>query len=354
MHARRLCSSNNCKEIWSNRTSTVNVCTIAVRWASAVDTTSTEVWSTTAFFSCSARRPTAGPVQKQYALDGISIFHPPPTIAQRAVCHSCKVFRSTMKGTKESDMYGQAKLFFFGFSRGWSGYQPEPNPSSAGSSEQIRKPSSSKESTSSPLEEEQRSRSQSVTICDCAQFYSRVQHRTHRRTEVSVYHALCFTEVVVKMSGTVDHEAGTHFYLKLCWRKELHDVQEMISYGWTDRAYLKFLTKIGQKLLLLDTICKKLSGGKPPDPHLPKIELPSVPLGLRPWWTYSASTYKSAWGEDPKKGRMETLHVPILTTKEPQLGMIGGVGESHGARSLALAHHVERLICQLEGAKPLH
>ena len=27
--------------------------------------------------------------------------------------------------------------------------------------------------------------------------------------------------------------------------------------------------------------------------------------------------------------------------------MIGRVGESHGARSLALAHDVERLICQL-------
>ena len=38
------------------------------------------------------------------------------------------------------------------------------------------------------------------------------------------------------------------------------------------------------------------------------------------------------------------------TTKEPQLGMIGRVGESHGARSLALAHDVERLICELESA----
>ena len=68
-----------------------------------------------------------------------------------------------MKRTKESDMDGQANLFSFGFSRGRSGNQPEPNPSSSGSLEQIRKPSSSKESTSSPLEEEQRSRSQSVT-----------------------------------------------------------------------------------------------------------------------------------------------------------------------------------------------
>ena len=83
------------------------------------------------------------------------------SIAQRAVCHSCKVLQSTMKRTKESDMDGQAKLFSFGFSRGRSGNQPEPNPSSSGSSEQIRKPSSSKESTSSQLE--QRSRSQSLT-----------------------------------------------------------------------------------------------------------------------------------------------------------------------------------------------
>ena len=90
-------------------------------------------------------------------------FHPPPTIAERAVCHSCKVLQSTIKGMKESDMDGPVKLFSFGFSRGRSGNQPKPNPSSAGPSEQIRKPSSSKESTSSPLEEEQRSRSQSVT-----------------------------------------------------------------------------------------------------------------------------------------------------------------------------------------------
>ena len=40
------------------------------------------------------------------------------------------------------------------------------------------------------------------SICDCAHFYSRVQHRAHWRTEVSVYHALCFTEVVVKMLGS--------------------------------------------------------------------------------------------------------------------------------------------------------
>ena len=42
----------------------------------------------------------------------------------------------------------------------------------------------------------------SKSVCDCTQFYSRVQHRAHRRTEVSVYHALCFTEVVAKMLGS--------------------------------------------------------------------------------------------------------------------------------------------------------
>ena len=85
------------------------------------------------------------------------------SIAQPAVCHSCKVLQSTMKRTKESDMDGQAELFSFGFSRWRSGNQPQPNPSSSGSSGQIQKPSSSKESTSSPLEEEQRSRGQSAT-----------------------------------------------------------------------------------------------------------------------------------------------------------------------------------------------
>ena len=36
------------------------------------------------------------------------------SIAQRAVCHSCKVLQSTMKRTKESDMDRQAKLFSVG------------------------------------------------------------------------------------------------------------------------------------------------------------------------------------------------------------------------------------------------
>ena len=45
---------------------------------------------------------------------------------------------------------------------------------------------------------------------------------------------------------------------------------------------LKLLTKIGQNLLILDTICKKNFRGQAPGPHLPKVELPSLPLGLRP------------------------------------------------------------------------
>ena len=105
------------------------------------------------------RRLTAGVQKKKKERSRcIRIFHPPRR------CHSCKVLQSTVKRTKESEMDGQAELFSFGFSRWRSGNQPEPNPSSqAGSSELIQKPSSSKESTSSPLEEEQRSRGQSVT-----------------------------------------------------------------------------------------------------------------------------------------------------------------------------------------------
>ena len=58
--------------------------------------------------------------------------------------------------------------------------------------------------------------------------------------------------------------------LKLCWRKELHDVKEMIRHGWTDGANLKRLTKIGQNLLILDTIWKIFFRGQAPGP-------PSVP-----------------------------------------------------------------------------
>ena len=88
---RRLCSSNT--EIWSN--GTVNVCTKAVRWAS--------------------------PRPRLRCDQGRRGHFSSSSIAQRAVCHSCKVLQSTMKRTKESDMDGQAKLFSFGFSRGRSG-----------------------------------------------------------------------------------------------------------------------------------------------------------------------------------------------------------------------------------------
>ena len=144
---RRLCSSN--AEIWSNGTVMQRV---HESRALGVATTSTE----------------AGCDQRQRVHFSFS------SIAQRAVCHSCKVLQSTMKRTKESDMDGQAKLFSFGFSRGRNGNQLEPNPSSSGSSEQNRKPSFSKESTSSQLEQEQRCRSQTVTA---ARFYSRVRQR---------------------------------------------------------------------------------------------------------------------------------------------------------------------------------
>ena len=132
-------------------TSTVNVCTIAVRRASARPR-----------LRCDQRRPSSlalpqanGRCTKKRTLSMYQHFSS-SSIAQPAVCHSCKVLQSTMKRTKESDMDGQAELFSFGFSRWRSGNQPQPNPSSSGSSEQIQKPSSSKESTSSPLEEEQR------------------------------------------------------------------------------------------------------------------------------------------------------------------------------------------------------
>ena len=45
---------------------------------------------------------------------------------------------------------------------------------------------------------------------------------------------------------------------------------------------LKRLTKTGQNLLILDTICKKNFRGQAPGPHLSKIEPSSLPLGLRP------------------------------------------------------------------------
>ena len=60
----------------------------------------------------------------------------------------------------------------------------------------------------------------------------------------------------------------------------------MIRHGWTDRAYLKLLTEIGLNLLIWDTICKKFSAGKPPDPHLPNTNPLQYPLGYAPaGWT---------------------------------------------------------------------
>ena len=61
----------------------------------------------------------------------------------------------------------------------------------------------------------------------------------------------------------------------------------LLRHGWTDRAYLKLLTKIGQNLLILDTICKEIF----PDPHLPNIEPPSVPFGLRPRRRYATRAH---------------------------------------------------------------
>ena len=88
---------------------------------------------------------------------------------------------------------------------------------------------------------------------------------------------------------------GTDLCLKLCWRKELHDVKEMIRHGWTDGAYLKRLTKIGQNLLILDTICKKIFRGQAPHPYLPNIEPSSLPLGLRPWQHWIKMSAGHCW-----------------------------------------------------------
>ena len=110
---RRLCSSK--KEIWSN--GTVNVCTKAVRWASPRPR-----------LRCDQRRPPL-PVglRRVYKKSTCTLsMVSSSSIAQRGVCHSCKVLQSTMKRTKESDLDGQAKLFSFGFSQGRSGNQPEP------------------------------------------------------------------------------------------------------------------------------------------------------------------------------------------------------------------------------------
>ena len=103
-----------------------------------------------------------------------------------------------MKRTKESDMDGQAKLFSFGLVEGEAAINPSQtllllvhlSRFEAFVLERVDKQSARRRTTLSK------------SICDCAQLYSRVQHRAHRRTEVSVYHALCFTEVVVNMLGS--------------------------------------------------------------------------------------------------------------------------------------------------------
>ena len=58
----------------------------------------------------------------------------------------------------------------------------------------------------------------------------------------------------------------------------------MIRHGWTDRAYLKRLTKTGQNLLILDTIsfAKKIPGPSPRIPTFLKSNPPHYPLGYAP------------------------------------------------------------------------
>ena len=252
--------------------------------AVGIGTTSTEVWSTTAFFSRSAaglRWAHKKKKKKKNALDVSAFFILLDRSARR--CHSCKVLQSTMKRTKESEMDGQAELFSFGFSRWRSGNQPEPNPSSSGSSEQIQKPSSSKESTSSPLEEEQRSRGQSVTAPSSIPGFD-IGRIGGRRF---LYTMLFFTEVVVKMLGSWSRRlwpTGTDLGLKLCWRKELHDVKEMIGHRWMNRqGFLpETFDQDRSKFVHLDTLCKKFSRGKPPDPTFLKSNSPQYPLGYAP------------------------------------------------------------------------
>ena len=280
----RLCSSN--KEIWWNESSTVNVCTIVVLWASArprlggsepffmgsLPPTSTEVWWTTAFFSSSARRPTAG-VQKSTLSMVSAFFILLDCSAHSVVCHSCKVLQSTKKQTKESDMDGQAKLFPFSFSRGQSSNQPKPNPSSSGSSEQIRKPSSSKESISSPLEEEQRSRSQSVSAPSSILGFN-IGTIGGRRF-------LCAMRSVSQKSWSRwadDHEA--HDQLELIYVSSCVEGRKCMIVN------LKLLTKIGQNLLILETICKNFSGASPRTLTFLKSNSPQHPLGYAPVCVY--------------------------------------------------------------------
>ena len=263
------------------------MCTIAVRWASAIGTTSTEVWSTTAFFSSSA----AGlrPVYKNSTLSLVSAFF---ILLRRSLSAQCvtpaRSFKARWKERTNPTWTDKPSSSLLVLVEGEAAINPSQTllllvhlsrfESLLFVLERVDKQSARRRTTLSK------------SICDCAQFYSRVQHRAHWRTEVSVYHALCFTEVVVKMLGSWSRRqwpTGTDLCLMLCWRKELHDVQEMIRYGWTDRAYLKLLTKIGKNLLILDTICKNFSGGKPRTPTFLKSNSPQYPLGYAPVHLFS-------------------------------------------------------------------
>ena len=182
-------------------------------------------------------------------------------------------------------MDGQAKLFSFGFSRGRSGNQPKPNPSSFGSSEQIQKPSFSKELTSSPLEEEQCSRSQSVTAPSFIPGFN--------IGCIGARRFLCTMRSVSQKSWSrcwaVDHEANDQLeliYVSCCVEgrncmmlKRWLDMAER-----TDRAsYLKLLTKIGQNCSIRHNLQKNFrGGGQAPDPHLPKSNCSQYPLSYAP------------------------------------------------------------------------
>ena len=105
---RRFCSSK--KEIWSNATPTVNVCTISVRWASPRSR-----------LRCDQRRPSFPALRAgrrrvvQKKVRSQTAFFILLDRSARSVS-LLQVLQSTMKRTKESDMDGHAKLFSFGFS----------------------------------------------------------------------------------------------------------------------------------------------------------------------------------------------------------------------------------------------
>ena len=90
---RCLCSSN--KEIWSNGTSTVNVCTIAVRWASARPRLRCDQQRPSSLALPTGLRRFSKKIRSRRYQHFLSSW-----IAQRTVCHSCKVLQNTMKRTK--------------------------------------------------------------------------------------------------------------------------------------------------------------------------------------------------------------------------------------------------------------